>query len=47
MFEYEEAGVASAMSYFLFFIIIAITIIQSKIVPQGYQTELQRWGPTS
>lgn len=44
MFEYEEAGVASAMSYFLFFIIIAITIIQSKIVPQGYQTELQRGG---
>lgn len=40
MFEYEEAGVASAMSYFLFFIIIVITVIQSKIVPQGYQTEL-------
>ncbi len=42
MFEYEEAGVASAMSYFLFFIIIVITVIQSKIVPQGYQTELNR-----
>ncbi len=46
MFEYEEAGVASAMSYFLFFIIIVITIIQSKIVPQGYQTEVAR-GDTS
>ncbi len=39
MFTYEEAGVATAMSYFLFLIIIVITFIQFRLVPQGHQVE--------
>jgi multiple sugar transport system permease protein len=39
MFTSQKAGVASAMSYFLFFIIMIITFIQFKVVPQGYQSE--------
>lgn len=42
MFTYEQAGVASAMSYFLFFIIIFITFIQFKVVPQGDQAETDK-----
>lgn len=41
MFTYEEAGVASAMSYFLFFIIIVITFLQFRLLPQGHQTETE------
>jgi len=39
MFKHGQAGIATAMSYVLFFIIMVITFIQFKIVPQGYQIE--------
>lgn len=34
-FEYNNMGVASAMSYILFFIILIITFIQFKVMPQN------------
>ena len=39
MFTHGEAGIASAMSYVIFFIIMIITFFQFKVVPQGYQAE--------
>lgn len=46
LFDYQEVGTASAMSYFLFFIIVAVTFIQSKVLPQGYQVENKKKNKT-
>lgn len=35
-FEYREMGTASAMSYILFIIILVVTLLQFKFVPQNY-----------